>query len=215
MKTKILSLLLFSCAYLAPAQQADTLLLDATPAAAAVDTLLPEAPPREGWLKRDYPDPRKAGLLSLIIPGGGQLYNKRWWKVPLVYGAMGGMAAVIDYNQSRYRRLRDALELERMQKEHEFTGTAIGNVNTLRTLRDRFDKDTQMAYFGFFLVYALQAMEAFVDAHLKTFDISDDIGFQLKPQVDISPFGQPALGIGLAIPLNRKTPAPKPVLLGR
>ena len=211
MKKAILPLLLLWFCQ-APAQEADTLLRNGEIIEA--DSL--PAAKKQAWLKRDYPNPKKAALFSLIIPGTGQMYNKRWWKVPLVYGAMGGMGFVIDYNQSRYRRLRTALDLERLGQDHEFTGTALGNVNSLRTLRDRFDKDTQLAYFAFFLAYTLQAMEAFVDAHLRTFDISDDLGMRLKPQMDyVSPLGQPTLGIGLSIPLNKKTPPPGTLLLGR
>lgn len=175
---------------------------------ALADTL-PE-PKRQNWFTKDYPSPKKAAILSLAIPGGGQLYNKRWWKLPLVYGAVVGMGFTIDYNQGNYRRLRDALELKRDSMEHEFSNTAIDNEQALRSLRDEFDKNTQMAYVGMFLVYTLQALEAFVDAHLKSFDVDDDIGMELKPTVDFHGLSTPTIGLGITIPLNRKPP-PLPV----
>lgn len=211
MKKFIFTLLALSALpLLLSAQEADTL------AVAATDTLPVEAK-KENWFNKDYPNPKKAGLLSLALPGGGQLYNKRWWKLPFVYGAMGGMVYTIDYNQSRYRRLRTALDLKRKNEEHEFSGTALDNTTTLRTLRDKYDKNTQLSYVGLFLVYTLQAMEAFVDAHLKTFDVNDDLGLQLKPRMDyVAPLGQPTLGLGLSVPLNKaKTPLPSPLLDGR
>jgi hypothetical protein len=121
------------------------------------------------------------------------------------------MGLTIDYNQSNYRRLRDALELKRDTMEHEFSGTSIDNERALRSLRDEFDKNTQMAYVGMFLVYTLQALEAFVDAHLKSFDIDDDIGMEIKPTLDFNGFNTPTIGLGVTIPLNRKAPPPLPV----
>ncbi len=193
-------------------QQADTLATEAE-AEAVPDT----AEHKGNWFSRDYPNPKKAGLLSLMIPGAGQLYNKRWWKLPFVYGALTGMALVVDFNQSNYRRLRDALDLKRMDQPHEFSGTTLDNTRTLRSLRDQYDKNTQLAYVGMFLVYTLQAMEAFVDAHLKGFDVDDDLGFRIKPQAElIAPLGQPVIGMGVSIPLYKK-PLGKPArnVLGR
>jgi hypothetical protein len=68
-----------------------------------------------------------------------------------------------------------------------------------------------MAYVGMFLVYTLQALEAFVDAHLKSFDIDDDIGMEIKPTLDFNGFHTPTIGLGVTIPLNRKAPPPLPV----
>lgn len=127
------------------------------------------------------------------------------------------MVLVVDYNQSLYRRLRDALNLKRQGEEHEFTGTTLDNLSTLRSLRDSYDKNTQTAYVGIVLVYTLQAMEAFVDAHLKGFDVNDDLSLRVKPNVEfIAPLGQPVMGIGVSIPLNGK-PLQKPErnLVGR
>jgi hypothetical protein len=179
------------------AQQNDT--LPVLEDAMLKDTIVAPEQKKENWFNRDYPDPKKAATLALILPGAGQLYNKRWWKVPFVYGAIIGMGVTIDYNQSRYRRLRDALDLKRDGEPHEFTGTTLDNERSLRTLRDQFDKNTQMAYVGMFLVYTLQAMEAFVDAHLKTFDVNDDLSLRLKPNMTPGPMGTPVMGIGLSM----------------
>lgn len=163
-----------------------------------------EAPKHPNWFQQDYPSPKKAALLSLALPGAGQVYNKRWWKVPFVYGAMVGMGITIDYNQDRYRRLRDALELKRDNLPHEFSGTSLDNTRALRSLRDEFDKNTQLAYVGLVIVYGLQAMEAFVDAHLKGFDVNDDLGgIRLKPTAEYYGFSTaPAIGLGLSIPIQ-------------
>ena len=162
----------------------------------------------EKAIKKPYPVPKKAALFA-IIPGGGQVYNKRWWKLPLVYGAFGGLIYSIDFNQSRYRRLRDALELKRMNMDHEFTGTGIDSEQALLSLRDEYDKNTQLSYIGLVFVYLLQSMEAHVDAHLKNFDVSDDLSLQLKPQLEMIPaIGQPVLGVGLSVDLGQQRQAP-------
>jgi len=175
----------------------------------AIDSTVVEE--KKGWLKKDYPSPKKALIIGLALPGGGQIYNKSWWKLPLVYGAIVGMGFTIDYNQNRYRRLRDALDSKRNGEPHEFENTTIDNLQTLKNLRDEYDKNTQLAYVGMFLVYTLQAMEAFVDAHLESFDIEDDIGMQIRPETGYIPaLGTTTVGIGVNIPLHQKpllTPA--------
>lgn len=163
------------------------------------------------------PKPKKALFLSLAFPGAGQFYNKRYWKLPFVYGALGGMYAVIDYNQSRYRRFKTALTLKRAGEEHEFSGLQIDNEQSLLTIRNGYDKNTQVSYFAFILVYTLQALEAFVDAHLKNFDMDDDLSLHIRPALHIIPgTQQPALGIGLSIPLNSSSsPLRQPLPKGK
>jgi hypothetical protein len=207
MKPLTLLVLFFFC-YLQVSAQADS--TTATTATAdslivADSTITEAAKTRDGWLLSDYPNPKKALIIGLALPGGGQIYNKRWWKLPLVYGALFGMGYTIDYNQSRYRRLRTALDLKRNDQAHEFSNTTLDSEQALKSLRDQFDKNTQLSYVGIFLVYTLQALEAFVDAHLKGFDVDDDIGMQLKPEAGYIPaIGTATIGIGVSIPLHRK-----------
>jgi len=125
------------------------------------------------------PNPKKAAFLSLILPGAGQIYNRHWWKTPFVYAAIGGSIAYLQFNQSRYQRFKRALELELAKKPHEFTGK-INSAEALRNLRNKYDKDTQTSYIGVVVVYGIVAVEAFVDAHLQNFDISDDLSLRLK-----------------------------------
>ncbi|WP_170110441.1 DUF5683 domain-containing protein [Flavilitoribacter nigricans] len=150
----------------------------------------------------NWPVPKKA-LLWSIIPSGGQVYNRDWWKVPLVAGGFYALYRTIDYNTDLYRRLQDAYLLKLDNKEHEFTGTSIDNVRTLRNLRDRYDKNTQMSYVFLLLGYALQGIEAYVDAHLRQFDIDDDLSFRLKPTLEMLPVsGQAVMGVGVVIPIK-------------
>jgi hypothetical protein len=177
------------------------------------DTLILEQPPdsliildsnvvRKSWFTKDYPNPKKAAIMSLVVPGAGQVYNKGIWyvKVPVIYAALGGMVYLIDFNQSRYRRFRDAYRLKLQDQPHEFTNTRLDNERTLRVLRDNYDKNTQLSYVGIVAVYALQSVEAFVNAHLNSFDINDDLSLQLKPNFDTDLMsGQAVVGVGVVL----------------
>lgn len=153
----------------------------------------------EKWL----PDPKKAVKYSLMLPGAGQIYNRHWWKAPFVWGALGGTIFVVDYNQTRYRDFRDALNASLAGKEHKYTGTLIDNETALRARRDQFDKNTQQAYFLIVAVYAAQAIEAFTDAHLQDFDISDDFSLRLGLPTP-EPGQMPVAGLALTFSLNTK-----------
>jgi hypothetical protein len=163
----------------------------------AVDTLA--AAPREVVPKR--------ALKWAIIPGGGQVYNRRWWKVPIVYTAIFGAYGVADFNTRQYNRYRAALRAECFGVEdpcepsdHEFTPLGI-SVSALRTARDRADRGRQTAYALLVGTYLLQGIEAFVDAHLRTFDIEDDIGFRVEPAIIPGPV--PMVGVGVVVPIGR------------
>lgn len=158
--------------------------------------------------KRRPPNPKTSALLSLALPGLGQAYNRRWWKLPFVYAAVGGMVYLVDQNQTNYRRLRDALELKRNDEPHEFSGTSIDNVNSLRNLRDSYDKNTQLSYIGLVFVYLLQSIEAFVDAHLLNFDIEDDLSLRLKPTLESTSYNQALVGIGISLNIGKKKVEP-------
>jgi hypothetical protein len=155
-------------------------------------------------------NPRNA-LLWAAIPGGGQVYNRKWWKVPLVYGGLLGIVAYADFNQTRYVRFRTALEnrclgegnIIRIPESQcfvsvdEFPQEQVSD-RALITARDNADRGRQTAYIGIFVVYLLQAVEAYSDAHLQEFDISDDLSFRL--QSTVQPDG--TLAAGLVFPLG-------------
>lgn len=153
--------------------------------------------------KADYPNPNKALYLSLVFPGGGQLYNKRWWKAPIVWGGYAALIYSAQFNGDLYRRLRDAYIMEKQGKEHEFSNTGL-NAGDLKRLRDEYDKNKQLSYIGMFGLHIIQAAEAFVDCHLKTFDVSDDLSFRIKPTMEPSIASYyPAIGFGVAFSFGK------------
>ena len=157
----------------------------------------------------ELPKERKPGdaLKWALIPGGGQVFNKAWWKVPLVYGALLGAVGVADYNTTNYQRFVTALRAECFGDgiaddcevtDHEFTGI-VTSVDAMVRLRDNFDKSRQTSYIFIFITYILQGVEAYTDAHLKNFDMDEDLSyFKIKPTM--LPGSTP--GIGITIPLG-------------
>ena len=164
-------------------------LFNASPVQAQVlDTLMvqadsvPAKKPFLGWFSENYPNPKKALLLS-VFPGGGQAYNKKWWKIPLVYGAMGGMIYLIDRNTNDYLYFKRAYRRKVRGLPHDLTGQGgLDSPTYLKTYRDQADKNMQLSYIGLVAVFGLSGVEAFVDAHLSSFDVSDDLSLDLKPK---------------------------------
>jgi hypothetical protein len=133
--------------------------------------------------------PRKAAIRSAIVPGWGQAYNKKYWKIPIVYGALGTSAAVFAYNVRWYKRLRLAYIVvrdpnqTRLDEVHTSLKVHIeqGNENFLQTNRDEFRRNVDYSVIAFILLWGLNVVDATVDAHLKSFDVSPDLSFRIKP----------------------------------
>lgn len=141
----------------------------------------------------DYPNPTKALIFSGIIPGGGQIYNKDFWKLPFVYAGFGFTIYLVDFNSTQYLSLRR--QYKRSLRDLPLDTTLPAN--TLKSLRDQADKNRQLSYIAVIGMYVFSAAEAFVDAHLASFDVDDDITFRLKPSLETTPHGGPVLGVGI------------------
>jgi len=158
------------------------------------------------YFQKDYPSPRKAVILTAIIPGLGQIYNKKHWyiKLPLVYGAFGGLIYSIQYNGTNYRDLKE---------QHRFLVDGLDCTTSiyedlvepevLKNARDKFDKQLQFSYIGIGLAYILTAAEAYTTAHLLTFDVSDDLSMQFKPSFDINPSSGMTMGFGVNFKIGK------------
>jgi hypothetical protein len=132
------------------------------------------------FFKEDYPNPKKAFFLALAVPGGGQLYNKRYWKLPFVYAIIGGAGYGIYNNTQEYRRFRTAYESRIKGEPDEFVGI-ITSLQTLKNISDSYRSSMELSYVFLLGGYLFTAAEALVDAHLKTFDVSEDLSLQFRP----------------------------------
>ncbi len=151
--------------------------------------------------KRFLPSPKMAALFA-IIPGGGQIYNRRYWKVPIVFAAIGGLTYLTIENQKQYRSYKSAYTSELKGEPHEFSILNLPSY-VLKNARDETRKSMEEAYIFLTLVYVVQIAEAYVDAHLQDFDVTDNLSFRWTPARINSPSG-PIPGIGIQIPLNKK-----------
>ena len=111
-------------------------------------------------------NPSKAGLYSAVLPGLGQYYNKKYWKIPIVWGAVGTGIGVISYNNKQYKRYKTAFEAELNGQPHEFSDIPGINKVVLGNTQDQAKRyrDYAIAITG--VVYLLNILDAVVDAHL-------------------------------------------------
>lgn len=134
------------------------------------------------------PNPQVAVRRSLILPGWGQIYNRSAWKVPVIYGGFAVFAAFIIDNNKQYKYHSDAvkcIQTTGCTGFSEFDDTPVENVISTREFHRRF-RDLNFIFAG--LWYMLQAVDAYTEAHLKEFDVSDDLSLQLRPSMMAAPF---------------------------
>lgn len=154
------------------------------------------------------PDPNKSLWLALTFPGVGQIYNRKYWKLPIIYGGAVGVSYAISFYGGRYndymRGYRDYLDTDPNTNYHlelipkgypeSNAGTYVKNaVNSYRRNRDIF------IVVGV-AVYALSVIDAYVDAQLADFDISTDLSMKVRPKLDVEQHtGKPTAGCQMQI----------------
>ena len=145
-------------------------------------------------------NPNKALLLSAVVPGLGQIYNRQYIKLPIVYGGLGLFGYFINFNTTNYKKYKTAYR-ERLDCNCDpFSNTNL-SANDIKIIRDRYRKQLEQSYIGLSLFYVGQVVDAYVSAHLKDFDVSDDISMQIKPSVIMTP-ETANVGIGLTFKLK-------------
>lgn len=142
-------------------------------------------------------NPTKAGLYSAVLPGLGQFYNKKYWKIPIVFGAIGTGLAITFYNDKQYKRYRTAFVAELNGQENEFSNIPGIDKNVLGNAQDsaKRQRDYAIAITG--LVYILNIVDAVVDAHL--YEGRHDPDLEISPTVINDGFGFNNSKAGLAI----------------
>ncbi len=141
------------------------------------------------------PNPTKATWLALVIPGGGQIYNRKYWKLPIIYGGFAGCAYALTWNNKMYKDYMQA-----------YKDAALGNweansihdllppgyldrtpktqiTETLRKRKDTYRRYRDLSIFAFIGVYLISVIDAYVDAELSNFDITPDLSMRVEPAV--------------------------------
>lgn len=151
--------------------------------------------------KAIYSDARKASIMSACLPGLGQVYNKKYWKVPVIYAVLGGLGYWGITNQNQLKFYSNNLRFEN-DEDPGTLNTSGYSSDQLITQKRYYRKYRDIAVIAGILVYLINIVDANVDAHLKTFDVSDDLSLQIKPYSNLDYNNK--LQAGLTLKLNLK-----------
>ena len=148
--------------------------------------------------------PSRAAFYSAILPGMGQIYNKKYWKAPIVWGILGGTTYLYIDNNSIYKRYRTAFKLRKAGLQDEFTLIdATGNSSVLiseaglESAQKQLRENRDLALLSTVLIYILQIVEASVNAHLLQFNTDDNLTFRPAIIPDNMNFANTAVGFNL------------------
>ncbi|WP_296122766.1 DUF5683 domain-containing protein [uncultured Bacteroides sp.] len=143
--------------------------------------------------KKWIPNPTKATWLALVIPGGGQIYNRKFWKLPIFYGGFAGCAYALTWNNKMYKdyssAYKDAVNenwtsssiTDLLPPNHNYSNSQLTEV--LRKRKDTFRRYRDLSIFAFIGVYLLSVVDAYVDAELSNFDITPDLSMRVEPAI--------------------------------
>ena len=126
--------------------------------------------------------PTKATLLSTFVPGAGQIYNKKYWKVPFVYGGLIAFGIAIKNNSDEYELYRKAYVYKVDEDSTTIDNFVDLSADIIKSRRDIFRRNRDLSIISLSLVYVLQVIDAHVDAHLFTFDVDENLSFNIAPQ---------------------------------
>ena len=163
------------------------------------------------------PDPQRALWLALVIPGGGQIYNRKYWKLPIVYGGFVGCIYAMLWNNMMYKDYSQAY-LDIMDDDpgtasyNKFLhlGKQIDSTNEdryktiFKSRKDKYRRWRDLSFFCMLGVYAISVIDAYVDAELSSFDISKDLSLKVRPSVinnksSVNPLYATSLGVNCSI----------------
>ena len=147
------------------------------------DTTRKDSAVSEKSVKKKF-NPKVATLRSAILPGWGQFYNKKYWKIPIVYGALGTTAGIFFYNLKYYKLLREAVILRSdtiLSNDNQVYKDFINlSTESIRSYRNEYRQNIDYSVLVFLLFWGLNVVDATVDAHLKGFDVSPDVSMKVR-----------------------------------
>ena len=159
-------------------------------------------------VKIDYTEPaiknpKTATILSAILPGAGQVYNGKPWKVPIIYAGFAANIYFIEFNNRRYELFKEALAIfDADPKDPEQPFPSLNRDGLVRNV-NYWKRNRDLNYFLFIGIYALNIIDANVDAHLSAFDVSDDLSFRFEPSYESLSAGVGGGNImGLSLKIN-------------
>lgn len=145
--------------------------------------------------KRFIPDSAKAAWMAAIIPGGGQIYNRKYWKLPIIYGGFVACAYALTWNSNMYKDYKQAYidivddnpntksYMDYLPIGYDIAGQEDQYKEIFKKRKDFYRRNRDLSIFAFVGVYVLSIIDAYVDAELSNFDISKDLGLRVTPTV--------------------------------
>ena len=147
--------------------------------------------------KRDWstwrPNAKRAMWLAIVIPGAGQIYNRKYWKLPIIYGGFAGCAYALSWNGKMYKDYAQAyMDImdnnpntnsfqDLLPPNHNYTDTQLKDL--LRKRKDTYRRYRDLSIFAVIGVYLISIIDAYVDAELSNFDISPDLSMRVEPTI--------------------------------
>ena len=140
--------------------------------------------------------PRKATIFSAVLPGAGQAYNKKYWKIPIIYAGFGVLGYLIKTNHDEYNIYKTAYRY-RLDGDESTVDDFVGIYadQDLVTLKDFYRRNRDLSIIGMGVLYVLNIIDASVDAHLFYFNVSDDLTMRIEPGFQSGPFAGPVVGL--------------------
>lgn len=172
--------------------------------------------PKRDW-KTWAPDPKRAMWLALVLPGAGQIYNRKYWKLPIIYGGFVGCIYAMQWNNQMFHDYSQAyIDImdndPNTQSYNQFLhlGAKIDETNLARyqalfkNRKDKFRRWRDLSFFCLVGVYALSVVDAYVDASLSEFDISNNLSLKVEPTIinnstERNPLKQNSLGLSCSL----------------
>jgi len=220
----ILLLMLLTCTGMLSAQNDTGLVADSIPSDSAfADSIRKEISvvidttkqvKADDTNKKWVPDPKRAMWLAMVIPGGGQIYNRKYWKLPIIYGGILGCLYAMSWNNTQYKDYSQAYidisdDDPNTDSYNRFLhlGTQITDdasktryTEIFRKRKDKYRRWRDLSFFVLVGVYALSVIDAYVDAELSVFDISRDLSLKVEPTIinnhsSRNPFDSSSVGL--------------------
>lgn len=176
---------------------------------------LADVTPKAKPVKAQFvPDPKRALWLALVFPGAGQIYNRKYWKLPIFYGGFLGCTYALMWNQQMYKDYSQAYldimdddpntksYLDMLPPNYDITGREERFKTIFKNKKNYYRRYRDLSAFCFVGVYLLSVIDAYVDAHLSQFDISPDLSMHLQPAVINTPGVRSSAAYGVGVGLN-------------
>lgn len=164
--------------------------IDTAKLAIQSDSIMKQIPkPKVRWI----PDSQKSLWLAMVIPGAGQIYNRKYWKLPIIYGGFVGCAYALTWNSKMYKDYSQAYQdimsdnpnndsyMDFLPPNFDINSDRKRFEEKFRKGKDLYRRQRDLSIFAFIGVYLLSVIDAYVDAELSDFDISKDLGMKLEP----------------------------------